>query len=434
MGEVNEIIQNPYGFIYITTNMVNGMKYLGQKSFDDNYKWPNYLGSGKVFKNALKKYGKENFSRNIVCFCDSLEELNQTEYELSVFLDVVESPGWYNLCYGGGVPSGYVITDETRSKMSEAQKARWTDELRQELSEKMSGDGNPFYGKHHSEEVRLKLSEQHIGMKVSDEVKKKISEANKERYKDENERAKCGRPHTDKWKQEQSERMKGENHPMYGRHHSEETKRKISEAHKNLSDEARKNISDAAKARCTDEWIERMRKINTGKKLTEEHKRKLSESNKGKKMSEEAIRKRLKTIGVTKIIQYDKCGNFIQLWDSAKNIENTLHISSSKIYACCNKRRNHAGGFVWRKESEPLTTDEINALQEANKNRHEGISWYKASNKWMVYITINGKQKYIGYFDNWDDALKARLDAENNIIQQNDCEGDMDAKNIESKD
>lgn len=369
-----------------------------------------------------------------MCFCDSLEELNQTEYELSVFLDVVESPDWYNLCYGGGVPSGYVITDETRSKMSEAQKARWTDELRQELSEKMSGDGNPFYGKHHSEEVRLKLSEQHIGMKVSDEVKKKISEANKERYKDENERAKCGRPHTDKWKQEQSERMKGENHPMYGKHHSEETKRKISEARKNLSDEARKNISDAAKARCTDEWIERMRKINTGKKLTEEHKRKLSESNKGKKMSEEAIRKRLKTIGVTKIIQYDKCGEFIQLWDSAKNIENTLHISSSKIYACCNKRRNHAGGFVWRKESEPLTTDEINALQEANKNRHEGISWYKASNKWMVYITINGKQKYIGYFDNWDDALKARLDAENNIIQQNDCEGDIDAKNIENKD
>lgn len=61
MGEINEIIQNPYGFIYITTNMANGMKYLGQKSFDDNYKWPNYLGSGKVFKNALKKIRKRKF-------------------------------------------------------------------------------------------------------------------------------------------------------------------------------------------------------------------------------------------------------------------------------------------------------------------------------------------------------------------------------------
>ncbi|WP_373854704.1 hypothetical protein [Clostridium arbusti] len=27
-------IENPYGFIYITTNMVNGKKYIGQKMFD----------------------------------------------------------------------------------------------------------------------------------------------------------------------------------------------------------------------------------------------------------------------------------------------------------------------------------------------------------------------------------------------------------------
>lgn len=68
--------------------MVNGKRYLGQKSFDDNYKWKNYLGSGSAFKSAVRKYGKENFSRNIICFCDSLEELNKSEYDLSVFLNV----------------------------------------------------------------------------------------------------------------------------------------------------------------------------------------------------------------------------------------------------------------------------------------------------------------------------------------------------------
>ena len=159
MEEVNKTINNPYGFIYITTNMINGMRYLGQKSFDDNNKWKKYLGSGKVLKNAIKKYGKQNFHRNIVCFCYSPEELNETEYALSIFLNVVEDDGWYNLCYGGEVPIGYVVTDEARNKMSKAHKARWTDELRQELREKISGEGNPFYGKHHTDDTKNKLSE-----------------------------------------------------------------------------------------------------------------------------------------------------------------------------------------------------------------------------------------------------------------------------------
>ena len=55
--ETNEkTIDNPYGFIYITTNMVNGMKYLGQKGFDRGGNWRTYLGSGKIFKKALEKF------------------------------------------------------------------------------------------------------------------------------------------------------------------------------------------------------------------------------------------------------------------------------------------------------------------------------------------------------------------------------------------
>ena len=48
-------IFDPYGFIYITTNMGNGKRYIGQKIF--NRSWKKYLGSGTRFLKA-KKIGR----------------------------------------------------------------------------------------------------------------------------------------------------------------------------------------------------------------------------------------------------------------------------------------------------------------------------------------------------------------------------------------
>lgn len=78
-----------YGFIYITTNLVNGKKYLGQRKYSKG--WESYLGSGVAFKKALKKYGKENFKREIIVEAETAEELNQFEKELSIKYDVVNS-------------------------------------------------------------------------------------------------------------------------------------------------------------------------------------------------------------------------------------------------------------------------------------------------------------------------------------------------------
>ena len=113
-------IKDPYGFIYVTTNLINGKKYLGQKKFDR--KWKEYIGSGQAFRSAVRKYGKENFTREIICICYSADELNDVEYELSVLLDVVQSNDWYNLVYGGGTTVGMVASKETRIKLSEARK------------------------------------------------------------------------------------------------------------------------------------------------------------------------------------------------------------------------------------------------------------------------------------------------------------------------
>lgn len=73
-------ITDPYGFIYITTNWIDGKKYIGQKKFD-NY-WKGYLGSGKHLREATKKYGRENFTRDIVAIAYSKEELDSAEINI----------------------------------------------------------------------------------------------------------------------------------------------------------------------------------------------------------------------------------------------------------------------------------------------------------------------------------------------------------------
>ena len=94
-------IKNPFGFIYITTNLVNGKRYIGQRKFSDG--WKPYLGSGKRFKEAVKKYGRENFVRSIVDIAYSREELNAKEINLIKFLNAVDSRNFYNISDGGEI-------------------------------------------------------------------------------------------------------------------------------------------------------------------------------------------------------------------------------------------------------------------------------------------------------------------------------------------
>jgi group I intron endonuclease len=227
-------IRDPYGFIYITTNLVNGKRYLGQKEFNQN-NWKTYLGSGIAFKKALEKYGEENFSRNIIYICYSEEELNQIEYELSVFFDVVESNDWYNLVLGGGVSRGWHPSEETKRKISNATKIRLIDPTNHPMYGKQGliGENNPQYGispkDRMDEETYRQWYEKHklywenpstkgthiwedkihpnLGKIMSDELKAKLSAKAKERF------------------------VNPENHPMYGRQQSDFCKQRVGEAH-----------------------------------------------------------------------------------------------------------------------------------------------------------------------------------------------------------
>lgn len=61
--------------VYKITNLVNGKIYVGKSVRNPK----NYYGSGKLIKQAIKKYGIENFQKEILETCDSLDHLSKRE-------------------------------------------------------------------------------------------------------------------------------------------------------------------------------------------------------------------------------------------------------------------------------------------------------------------------------------------------------------------
>ena len=62
-----------YHFVYKTTNLISGRFYIGRHTT----KYPNgiYLGSGVALNDAINSYGRENFKKEIIEFCETKEEL-----------------------------------------------------------------------------------------------------------------------------------------------------------------------------------------------------------------------------------------------------------------------------------------------------------------------------------------------------------------------
>lgn len=88
-----------YYYVYKITNKVNGKIYIGvHKTNDLNDR---YFGSGKYLKQAIKKYGIENFEKEILQFCLSKEEMYGTE-RLLVNEEFVKRKDTYNTRVGGG--------------------------------------------------------------------------------------------------------------------------------------------------------------------------------------------------------------------------------------------------------------------------------------------------------------------------------------------
>ena len=332
------------GYIYLITNTTNNMKYVGQHHYNKEGELdPNYHGSGVIISKIYKER-PETLKEEYIKTCYSDSEMNDDEKYYIKLYDTLW-PNGYNLTEGGdgGIPS-----EETRRKISES----------------TSGEKNPMFGKHHSEEAKKKIGAVHKDKHPSEESRRKMSES-----------------------------RLGEKNHFFGKHHTEEVKKKISESKKNISDETRRKMSVAKKGKpshhkgkpLSDETKKKISNANKGKPahnkgvpMNEETKKKISNANKGKKLSDETRKKisestsseknpmfgkhhseeTKKKMSLSKkgkpnlklskpILQFTLDGEFVKEWQSIMECERN-GFDRGSIRLCCQGKKTQYKGFVWK--------------------------------------------------------------------------------------
>lgn len=89
-----------YFYVYQITNLLNNKVYVGKhKSIKHPFE-NGYYGSGKQITAAIKKYGIDNFKKEVLQYCSSMEEMADKEAEI-VTEDFVKRSDTYNMHKGG---------------------------------------------------------------------------------------------------------------------------------------------------------------------------------------------------------------------------------------------------------------------------------------------------------------------------------------------
>jgi len=131
--------------VYQTKNLINGKIYIGThitKNPEDRY-----LGSGLHLQRALKKYGTENFEKKVLYIFDNADDMFKKEADI-VNEDFLKRTDVYNLKLGGEGGWDYINANGLSPNIG------FMD---------FSGQKNGMYGKHHSEETKLKISDSKKG-------------------------------------------------------------------------------------------------------------------------------------------------------------------------------------------------------------------------------------------------------------------------------
>ena len=182
--------------IYQITNKLNGKTYIGKHQTENIN--DGYFGSGVALKEAVKKYGKENFKKEILFVFKTEDEMNAKEREL-ITEEFVNRRDTYNLGVGGeggphfkGKTHGPYMkeicsTNEHKKKVAEGLKRAYSNghtvwnkgkTLDEEYRTKIS---KARQGKKHSYETIEKIKATRKKQVFSEETKRKMSESAKNR-------------------------------------------------------------------------------------------------------------------------------------------------------------------------------------------------------------------------------------------------------------
>ena len=236
-------------YVYEITNLINNKKYIGKRKCHCPIEKDNYMGSGLGIKNAINKYGINNFKKEIIYIAKTEDEALDWEEYLIKHHKLTLNKSFYNISNTSrGVSILQNLNKEEYKlhckKISEgllkagikgpkhwAYGKTFSNEHKRKLSEvfsdgrrknKYKGENNGFYGKKHSEETKQKLSLIRGDGRLKGENNPMFN-----------------KPVSKETRQKRSESMKGKmagiNNPMYNKQHSEETKRKISQSVKNAN-------------------------------------------------------------------------------------------------------------------------------------------------------------------------------------------------------
>lgn len=181
-----------FGYIYKTTNLINGKIYIGQHRYEKGGIDETYIGSGKLLRKAIEKYGLKNFKCEIIDEAQNKEELDKKEIK---WIAWYRNQGieLYNIVdggTGGNTNGGKTFSKEWREKISKANKGKIiSEEQKKKISEARMGYTPWNKGIPLSEEQKLKLSKANKGktswnkgINWSEEFKKSMSDFKMQQY------------------------------------------------------------------------------------------------------------------------------------------------------------------------------------------------------------------------------------------------------------
>lgn len=197
--------------IYQIRNLLNDKVYIGStkrkvgegfngRKAEHLYKLRRGVHHSSHLQRAFIKYGEDNFRFEVLYECSNAVIWQAEQDEIDLYL--IDGKIDRTRCYNNSRTTFYPSSTKGTSFSKERKfRMKWTQERKDNLSRKFSGQGNPFYGKTHSEKTLEIISKVHKGWK-----------------------------HTDESKQMMSEKKSGEGNGFYGRKHTDETRTKMKKA------------------------------------------------------------------------------------------------------------------------------------------------------------------------------------------------------------